>query len=133
VVHGRPTVLEGGSTNPRVVRRELPFRVGTLYNVEDAKRALRDIFLLQLFDNVQVVPKPDDDDPQKVAVDIVLKERPLKTAEVELEWGIAPGDKGRPDLVRASFFTQSEAPYVNGVGNEKGGPEQRARREAVRL
>jgi len=96
-------VLEGGSTNPRVVRRELPFRVGTLYNVEDAKRALRDIFLLQLFDNVQVVPKPDDDDPQKVAVDIVLKERPLKTAEVELEWGIAPGDKGRPDLVRAGL------------------------------
>eukprot|EP00241_Pyramimonas_parkeae_P003179 CAMPEP_0114230722 /NCGR_PEP_ID=MMETSP0058-20121206/3629_1 /TAXON_ID=36894 /ORGANISM="Pyramimonas parkeae, CCMP726" /LENGTH=721 /DNA_ID=CAMNT_0001341957 /DNA_START=247 /DNA_END=2412 /DNA_ORIENTATION=- len=98
-VDGQNQVLSGGSTNPRVVRRELPFRVGTLYNVEDAKRALRDIFLLQLFDNVQVVPKPDDDDPQKVAVDIVLKERPLKTAEVELEWGIAPGAKGRPDLV----------------------------------
>lgn len=53
-VDGQNQVLSGGSTNPRVVRRELPFRVGTLYNVEDAKRALRDIFLLQLFDNVQV-------------------------------------------------------------------------------
>jgi hypothetical protein len=81
-VDGNGNPVGSGSTNPRVVRRELPFRVGTLYNVEDAKRALRDIFLLQLFDNVQVVPKPDDDDPQKVAVDIVLKERPLKTAEV---------------------------------------------------
>ena len=88
-----------GSTNPRVVMRELPFRPGSLYNVEDAKKALRDIFQLQLFDNVQVVPKPDDADPQKVEVDIVLKERPLKTAEVELEWGIAPGEGGRPDLV----------------------------------
>ncbi|KAK3264374.1 Protein toc75-3, chloroplastic [Cymbomonas tetramitiformis] len=88
-----------GSTNPRVVRRELPFKVGELYNVEDAKRALRDIFVLQLFDNVQVVPKPNEEEQSKVDVDIVLKERPLKTAEVELEWGIAPGDKGRPDLV----------------------------------
>lgn len=88
-----------GSTNQRVITRELPFKAGELYNVEDAKKALRDIFQLQLFDNVQVVPKPDDEDPQKVEVDIVLKERPLKTAEVELEWGIAPGEGGRPDLV----------------------------------
>lgn len=100
-VDGNGNPVGSGSTNPRVVRRELPFRVGTLYNVEDAKRALRDIFLLQLFDNVQVVPKPDDEDPQKVAVDIVLKERPLKTAEVELEWQIAPGE-GHPDLVSAT-------------------------------
>lgn len=42
------------STKPKVVYRELPIRQGMLYNVEDAKRALRDIFTLQLFDNVQV-------------------------------------------------------------------------------
>ena len=88
-----------GSTNPRVVTRELPFRAGELYNVQDAKRALRDIFALQLFDNVQVVPKPDELDQSKVEVDVVLRERPLKTAEVEAEWGIAPGEGGRPDLV----------------------------------
>lgn len=88
-----------GSTRPRVVLRELPFVPGTLYNVEDAKRALRDVFALQLFDNVQVVPKPDAADPSKVEVDVVLRERPLKTAEVELEWGIAPSEGGRPDLV----------------------------------
>jgi IAP75 family protein translocase len=88
-----------GSTNPRVVTRELPFRPGQLYNVEDAKRALRDIFQLQLFDNVQVVPKPAEEDAQKVEVDIVLRERPLKTAEVEAEWGVSPGEGGRPELV----------------------------------
>lgn len=93
------TTSSFGSTKPRVVTRELPFRPGQLYNVEDAKRALRDIFQLQLFDNVQVVPKPDEAEQSKVEVDIVLKERPLKTAEVELEWGIAPGEGGRPDLV----------------------------------
>eukprot|EP00899_Mesostigma_viride_P010666 jgi/Mesvir1/19600/Mv09897-RA.3 len=88
-----------GQTKPHVIKRELPFKVGELYNIEDGKTALRDIFLLQLFDNVQVVPKPDEKDPQKVAVDIMLRERPMSTAEVEAEWSLAPGAKGRPTLV----------------------------------
>lgn len=90
-----------GFTHPRVIQREHKFQVGKLYNVEDAKTALRDIFLLQLFDNVQVVPRPDEKDPTKVQVDIMLRERPVKTAETELEWSIAPGEQGRPDLVSA--------------------------------
>jgi IAP75 family protein translocase len=88
-----------GATHPRVIQREHNFKVGNLYNVEDAKTALRDIFLLQLFDNVQVVPKADERDPTKIQVDILLRERPTKTAETELEWSIAPGEDGRPDLV----------------------------------
>jgi|TARA_Y100001954_G_scaffold238182_1_gene304611 IAP75 family protein translocase len=90
-----------GVTHPRVIQREHNFKVGNLYNVEDAKTALRDIFLLQLFDNVQVVPKPDERDPSKIQVDILLRERPTKTAESELEWSIAPDENGRPDLVSA--------------------------------
>ena len=88
-----------GRTHPRVIQREHNFQVGKLYNVEDAKTALRDIFLLQLFDNVQVVPRPDERDQSKVQVDIMLRERPVKTAESELEWSIAPGEGGKPDLV----------------------------------
>jgi IAP75 family protein translocase len=88
-----------GRTHPRVIQREHNFKVGQLYNVEDAKTALRDIFLLQLFDNVQVVPRPDDRDQSKVQVDIMLRERPVKTAESELEWSVAPGEGGKPDLV----------------------------------
>lgn len=90
-----------GFTHPRVIQREHNFQVGKLYNVEDAKTALRDIFLLQLFDNVQVVPRPDEKDPTKVQVDIMLRERPVRTAETELEWSIAPGENGTPDFVSA--------------------------------
>ena len=97
----QPVPGNKGVTHPRVIQREHNFQVGNLYNVEDAKTALRDIFLLQLFDNVQVVPKPDERDPSKVQVDILLRERPTKTAETELEWSIAPGENGRPDLVSA--------------------------------
>lgn len=44
----------GGETDTDIVIRELPFQIGQLYNTEDGRRALRDIFALQLFDNVQV-------------------------------------------------------------------------------
>ena len=48
----------GGETDSDIVLRELPFRIGQLYNTEDGRRALRDIFALQLFDNVQVCRPP---------------------------------------------------------------------------
>lgn len=86
------------TTKPKIVYGELPIKAGQLYNLEEAKRGLQDISTLQLFDNVQIQPKPDEDEPSKVALDVVLKERPVRTAEMELEWGIAPGPKGKPDL-----------------------------------
>lgn len=88
-----------GQVPTDVIMRELPFKRGQLYNNEDGRRALRDIFALQLFDNVQVVPKQNPKDETKIDVDVVVKERPMRTAEVEAEWGIAPGEAGRPALV----------------------------------
>lgn len=35
----------------------------------------------------------------QVDVDVMVKERPMRTADLECEWQIAPGDKGRPSLV----------------------------------
>lgn len=89
----------GGETDPEVVLRELPFKAGQLYNTEDGRKALRDIFALQLFDNVQVFPRQNPKDESKIDVDIMVKERPMRTAEIECEWAIAPDDAGRPGLV----------------------------------
>ena len=38
---------------------------GQLYNAEDGRKALRDVFALGLFDNVQVFPKPNQRDEAK--------------------------------------------------------------------
>ena len=35
----------------------------------------------------------------QVDVDVMVKERPMRTADLECEWQVAPGDKGRPSLV----------------------------------
>jgi len=50
---------------------------------------------------VQVYPKQVDPakDPAKIDVDVMVKERPMRTAEVECEWAIAPDDSGRPSVV----------------------------------
>jgi hypothetical protein len=42
-----------------------PVQEGQLYNAEDGRKALRDVFALGLFDNVQVFPKPNQRDEAK--------------------------------------------------------------------
>ena len=74
-------------------------QAGQQYNTEDGRKALRDIFALQIFDNVQIFPRPNAKDEAKINVDIMVKERPMRTAEIEAEWAIAPDDAGRPSIV----------------------------------
>lgn len=47
----------------------------------------------------QVMPRQQQRDESKIDVEVMVKERPMQTAEVECEWSIAPNDNGRPTLV----------------------------------
>eukprot|EP01024_Parvocaulis_polyphysoides_P006314 TRINITY_DN1166_c1_g1_i2.p1 TRINITY_DN1166_c1_g1~~TRINITY_DN1166_c1_g1_i2.p1 ORF type:complete len:573 (-),score=95.89 TRINITY_DN1166_c1_g1_i2:1206-2924(-) len=82
-----------------IIQRELPFQRGLPYNVEDGRRALRDIFSLGLFDNVQVQPKQNPRDESRVDVDVMVKERSALTYDVDVEWGIAPSGGPIPLMV----------------------------------
>lgn len=42
------------------------------------------------------MPKPNPKDETKVDVDVMVKERPMKTADVDLSWGLAPNAHGIP-------------------------------------
>lgn len=42
------------------------------------------------------MPKPNQRDDSKVDVDVMVKERPMKTADVDLAWGLAPNSNGIP-------------------------------------
>lgn len=48
------------------------------------------------FVTVQVMPKPNARDDTKVDVDVMVKERPMKTADVDMSWGLAPNQNGIP-------------------------------------
>lgn len=90
---GLPTV------NPEIITRELDIRNGDVYNLDDGEKALRAVFALQLFDNVQIFPRPNQQNESQIDVEVLVKERPMQTTEVETEWSIAPSDSGRPGLV----------------------------------
>ncbi len=48
---------------------------------------------------MQVVPKQNARDETKIDVEVMVKERPMKTADLQLEWSLAKGESGKPMLV----------------------------------
>lgn len=92
-------IVEGNTQVP-VIQRELPrqLRPGYTFNIEAGKQALRNINSLALFSNIEVNPRPDENNEGGIIVEIKLKELEQKTAEVSTEWSIVPGRGGRPTL-----------------------------------
>lgn len=54
VINDEGQTSPNGNVESYLIERESPFQIGQVYNQEDGRKALRDIFALQLFDNVQV-------------------------------------------------------------------------------
>ena len=112
VVEGRTSkvgvvyVDEDGNPSPKkgsipasFILKHCPVEVGTLYSMNDGRKTLQNVFALELFDNVQVFPRQNEKDPSRVEVDVMVREKPVQTADLEMEWQVAPGDSGRPSLV----------------------------------
>ena len=95
---GNPTQKKG-SIPASFILKHCPVEVGTLYSMNDGRKTLQNVFALDLFDNVQVFPKQNEKDPSRVEVDVMVREKPLQTADVEMEWAVAPNDANRPSLV----------------------------------
>jgi len=72
---------------------------GQIFNIEAGKKALRNVNALALFSNIEVNPRPDEENDGGIVVEVKLKELEQKTAEVSTEWSIVPGNSGRPTLV----------------------------------
>lgn len=75
---------------------------GQIFNIEAGKKALRNVNALALFSNIEVNPRPDEENDGGIVVEVKLKELEQKTAEVSTEWSIVPGNNGRPTLVMSS-------------------------------
>lgn len=96
---GNPAKTQKGSISPSYILKHCPVEVGTLYNMNDGRKTLQNVFSLDLFDNVQVFPRQNEKDPSRVEVDVMVREKPIQTADIEMEWQVAPGDNNRPSLV----------------------------------
>lgn len=62
------------------------------------QKCLREVFGLGLHETMSVGCKQSMKDETKFDIELQVKERPAKTADIELEWPIAPTAKGRPGL-----------------------------------
>nr|VDD32692.1 unnamed protein product [Brassica oleracea] len=71
---------------------------GNVLNMEAANQAVKNIFSLNLFSNVEINPRPDEKNEGGVVVEIKLRESDRKSAEVSTEWSIVPGPGGAPSL-----------------------------------
>lgn len=89
-----------GNTRREIVERELPVQLqtGYIFNIEAGKKALRNVNGLALFSNIEVNPRPDEENDGGIVVEVKLKELDQKTAEVSTEWSIVPGSSRRPSL-----------------------------------
>ncbi|KAG0606632.1 hypothetical protein M758_9G156800 [Ceratodon purpureus] len=89
-----------GHTQKKIIQRELPeqLKAGQIFNIEAGKKALRNINSLALFSNIEVNPRPDEENDGGIVVEVKLKELEQRTAEVSTEWSIVPGSGGRPTL-----------------------------------
>ena len=46
-----------------------------------------------------MVPKQNMQNETRIDVEVMVKERPMKTADLQLEWSLAKGESGKPTLV----------------------------------
>jgi hypothetical protein len=45
------------------------------------------------FELLQILPRQNEKDPTRVDVEVMVREKPMQTADIEAEWGIAPGQQ----------------------------------------
>jgi len=69
---------------------------GELFSIKDTRKALREVFATQMFENVQVLQKPYGDSISSPVIDVevLVRERPAKSVEIEMDWQVQPGGNG---------------------------------------
>ncbi|KAI3875632.1 hypothetical protein MKX03_026035 [Papaver bracteatum] len=73
-------------------------RQGHVIDIEVGKLALRNIYSLALFSNIEVNPRPDEKNEWGFIVEIKLNELEQYNAEVSTDWSIIPERQGHPTL-----------------------------------
>ncbi len=79
---GKINVLGNSKTRDKVLRRELKIREGELYNETRKRESISNIKRLGYFEEVNFNQKTHPNDPTKVDIDIVVKERNTGTVQV---------------------------------------------------
>jgi len=70
---GRIVITGNVSTRDKVIRRNITFKEGDLFNSADLRKSRRKIMNLGFFDNVEIIPRPSE--PTIIDIDMELQEK----------------------------------------------------------
>jgi outer membrane protein insertion porin family len=90
-------------TKEYVIKRELLFKNGDIYNERDVKRSLQSLERLAFFDEVTAMPKPADE-PGTLDLELKVKERRTGVASIGLGHSQLQGLIGFVDVAETNLF-----------------------------
>ncbi|MCS6838476.1 MAG: outer membrane protein assembly factor BamA [Bdellovibrionaceae bacterium] len=91
VYFGKISITGNTRTRDRVIRRELRILEGELYNETNRRRSLENVQRLGFFEDVQFRTSSRQDDPDKMDVEIQVKERNTGTLQLSAGYGTVAG------------------------------------------
>ena len=104
---GRITVTGNVTTRDKVVRRELTFREGEVFNGEALRRSRQKVMNLGFFESVDLVPRPGEDN----IIDVDIEVREKLTGAIQFGLGYSSEDKltGQLRISETNFLGRGQA------------------------
>lgn len=110
---GRVEILGNLKTRDKVIRREIRFDEGEIFDSSKLKRSYERINNLGYFETVDMLPKPKYED-KSVDIDIKVKERPTGFMSIGGGYSSADGFIATADLTQGNLFGKGQYIKVKG-------------------
>lgn len=104
VYFGQINVIGNSKTRDKVVRRELKVKEGELYNETRRRESQENIQRLGFFDEVSFRTSTPDGEPDKMNIDIVVKERNTGQIQAGAGWGTSQGFNIQGSVQQSNFY-----------------------------
>ncbi|MEX2400891.1 MAG: BamA/TamA family outer membrane protein, partial [Rhodothermales bacterium] len=125
------------SVEPRIVRRELPFRVGDRYSAADVARGQQELFEMNLF-RVVISELPEQPEDSTVVVRYRLREARPRNVSAQTGYGLDEGGQvearwSHRNFMGAARQLTASGVYSSGYGAAPAGGFGASRRKSVSL
>lgn len=108
VYFGQITITGNAKTRDKVVRRELRILEGELYNEAKRRRSLENIQRLGFFDDVSFKTSTNPQDPNKMDIEIVVKERNTGSIQLGAGYGTVTGFTMQGSINQINFLGKGQ-------------------------
>jgi len=108
VYFGEITITGNAKTRDKVIRRELRIYEGELYNETRRRKSLENIQRLGFFDDVNFKTSTNPHDPDKMDVEIVVKERNTGSIQLGAGYGTATGFTVQGSINQINFLGKGQ-------------------------